>query len=67
MRRSSTWNRLPPLDPKDKGAYSQLAIAYRRKGNPELATAMLAILNKLNEEERKGSGRERLQMVEDHN
>ena len=54
------------LDPKDKGAYSQLAIAYRRKGNPELATAMLATLNKLNEEERQGSGRERLQMVEDN-
>jgi Flp pilus assembly protein TadD len=53
------------LDSKDKGAYSQLAIAYRRKGRPELVRAMLATLNKLNEEERQGSGRQRLQLVED--
>jgi Flp pilus assembly protein TadD len=54
------------VDPKDKGAYSQLAIAYRRMGKPELAAAMLATLNKLNDEERKGNSRERLQIVKEN-
>jgi Flp pilus assembly protein TadD len=40
------------LDPKDTTAYAQLAIAYRRKGKPEMASAMLAALNRINEEER---------------
>jgi len=52
------------LDPKDKSAYSQLAVAYRRKGKPEMATTMLTALNKLNEEERIEAGhRKRLHMV----
>lgn len=51
------------LDPKDKAAYSQLAIAYRKKGKPELASAMLASLNKLNDEDRKGERRLRLTMA----
>jgi tetratricopeptide (TPR) repeat protein len=41
------------LDPKDKGACAQLAVAYRRKGKPELASAMLATLKQLNEDEPK--------------
>ena len=52
------------LDPKDKATYSALAIAYRREGKPELANAMLATLNKLNDEERKGNPRQlRLRVV----
>jgi Flp pilus assembly protein TadD len=54
------------VDPKDKGAYSQLAIAYRRMGKPELAATMLATLNKLNDEERKGNSRQRLQIVKEN-
>ena len=46
------------IDPKEKGAYAALAIAYRRKGQPESATAMLATLDKLNEAERKGNPRQ---------
>ena len=53
------------LDPKDKSAYSQLAIAYRRQGKPELASSMLATLNKLNDEDRNEAGhRKRLHIVE---
>jgi Flp pilus assembly protein TadD len=51
------------LDPKDKAAYSQLAIVYRKKGRPELASSMLATLNKLNDEDRKGERRLRLTMA----
>jgi Flp pilus assembly protein TadD len=51
------------LDPKEKSAYSQLAVAYRRKGEPELATAMLKTLNQLNEEERTQNKRERIRLV----
>ena len=51
------------LDPKDKAAYSLLAIAYRKKGKSEMATAMLATLNKLNDEDRKGERRLRLTMA----
>jgi len=47
------------LDPKNKAAYSQLAIAYRRQGKTELASAMLATLNQLNDEQRKGEPRQR--------
>jgi tetratricopeptide (TPR) repeat protein len=41
------------LDPKNKGVYLTLAIAYRRMGKPERAAEALASLNRLNEEERK--------------
>jgi len=40
------------LDPKNQAAYSQLAIAYRRQGKPELAQQMLTSLKELNEQER---------------
>ena len=53
------------LDPKDKSAYSQLAIVYRRKGKPEVAKTMLAKLNELNDQARQEEGhRKRLQAVE---
>ena len=53
------------LDPKDKSAYSQLAVVYRRKGKPEMARTMLATLNQLNDQERQQEGhRKRLQAVE---
>src|SRR5205085_3988320 len=52
------------LDPTDKSAYSQLAIAYRRKGKLDVAAAMLADLNKLNDEERVKVGhRKRLHAI----
>jgi DNA-binding SARP family transcriptional activator len=52
------------LDPTDKSAYSQLAIAYRRAGDPAKAGKMLTALNRLNEEERAQAGRrKRLQAV----
>jgi len=54
------------LDPKDKTAYSQLAVVYRRTGKPELASAMLITLNKLNEEDRQQDHRQRLQVVEEN-
>jgi tetratricopeptide (TPR) repeat protein len=50
-------------DPKDKGAYSQLAIVYRRQGKPELASTVLSNLTKLNEEERQGDHTRRLRIV----
>ena len=54
------------LDPREKATYSALAIAYRRKGKLDLANAMLATLNKLNDEERKGNPRLlRLRVVPD--
>jgi tetratricopeptide (TPR) repeat protein len=40
------------LDPKSQAAYSQLAVAYRRLGKPELAKQMLSSLKELNEQER---------------
>lgn len=52
------------IAPKDKTAYSQLAVVYRRTGKPELASAMLDTLNKLNEEDRQGDHRQRLRVVE---
>jgi tetratricopeptide (TPR) repeat protein len=52
------------LDPSDKSAYSQLAVAYRRKGRPQLASTMLAALNRINEDERREEGhRKRLRVV----
>jgi len=39
------------LDPKNTSVYSHLAVAYRRKGNPEQAKAMAAIMAKLNAED----------------
>ena len=39
-------------DPKNQAAYSQLAVAYRRQGKPELAKQMLSSLKELNEQER---------------
>ena len=53
------------LDPKDRTAYSQLAVVYRRTGKPELASAMLISLNKLNQEDRQQDHRQRLQVVEE--
>jgi Tfp pilus assembly protein PilF len=53
------------IDPKDKSAYSQLAVSYRRKGKTELAGAMLRILNKLNEEARMQNKRQRLRILEE--
>jgi tetratricopeptide (TPR) repeat protein len=54
------------LDPKDKSAYSQLAIVYRRKGKPEIVKTMLTKLNQLNDEERQEEGhRKRLRGVEE--
>lgn len=52
------------IDPKDKTAYSQLAVVYRRTGKPDLAGAMLSTLNKLNEEDRQEDHRQRLRVVE---
>lgn len=51
------------LDPKDKAACSQLAIAYRRQGKPELAAAMLSALTKLNDEDRVKETRSRIRLV----
>jgi len=39
------------LDPKDSAIYSNLAAAYRRRGDTARAEEMLAILDKLNKEE----------------
>jgi tetratricopeptide (TPR) repeat protein len=39
------------LDPKNSGIYSNLAAAYRRRGDTAHAEEMLAILDKLNKEE----------------
>lgn len=52
------------IDPKDKTAYSQLAVVYRRTGKPELASATLNTLNKLNEQDREEDHRQRLRIVE---
>ena len=51
------------LDPKDKAACSQLAIAYRRQGKPEMAAAMLSTLTKLNDEDRVKESRGRVRLV----
>jgi Flp pilus assembly protein TadD len=56
--------RAKDIDPKDKAAYSQLAVVYRRRGNPELAGTMLKALNELNEEDRREDHRQRLRVVE---
>jgi tetratricopeptide (TPR) repeat protein len=52
------------LDPRDKTAYSQLAIVYRRTGKSQLASAALATLNQINEQERFDDQRERLRIIE---
>jgi tetratricopeptide (TPR) repeat protein len=52
------------LNPNEKTAYSQLALAYRRRGKPEQAAAMLATLNKLNDEDRRRAGRIRLRAAD---
>jgi tetratricopeptide (TPR) repeat protein len=51
------------LDPAQKAAYSQLAIAYRRIGKTEKAKDMLAILSKLNDEERLEDSRQHIRIV----
>lgn len=56
--------RAKATDPKDKTAYSQLAVVYRRSGKPELAAAMLKTLNQLNEEDRQQDQKLRLHAVE---
>ena len=40
------------LDPENKAVYSHLATAYRRKGKSGHANAMLAMLVKLNDQDR---------------
>lgn len=56
--------RAKAIDPKDKTAYSQLAVVYRRSGKPELASAMLNTLNQLNEEDRHEDHRQRLRIAD---
>jgi len=56
--------RAKAIDPRDKTAYSQLAMVYRRSGKPELASAMLNILNQLNEEDRREDHRQRLRIAD---
>ena len=51
------------LDPSDKAAYSQLAVAYRRQGKPEKAAQILPILAKINEEERERESHGRIRLV----
>lgn len=51
------------LDPQDKAACSQLAIAYRRQGQPQQAAAILAALAKINEEERQKDSRAPTRLV----
>jgi Flp pilus assembly protein TadD len=51
------------LDPKDKAAYSQLAIAYRRQGKSEAATEMLSTLARLNDEDRVKESRDRVRLI----
>ena len=51
------------LDPKEKSAYSQLAVAYRHKGDIQQANSMLKILNQLNDEERTQNKRQRVRLV----
>ncbi len=54
------------INSKNTAVYLQLVIAYRRKGKPELASAMLANLNQLNEEEgKKTPDRHRLRIVKE--
>lgn len=52
------------IDPKDKTAYSQLAVVYRRSGKPELANAILNTLSQLNEEDRHEDHRQRLRIAD---
>ena len=54
-----------PLDPKEKAAFSQLAIAYRKKGEQPLAARMLRILSQINEDEMRNFHRERFYVVKD--
>ena len=55
------------IDPKNTAVYLQLVIAYQRKGKPELAAAMRAELNRLNEEEgKKTPNRLRLRIAEEN-
>lgn len=53
------------IDPKDKTAISQLAVVYRKTGKADLAGAMLANLNKLNEQDRQDDQRQRLRIVDE--
>lgn len=53
------------LDPNDKAVYSQLAVAYRRKGENSRASAMLAMVNKLNDEERSRESHNLLRIVKE--
>jgi tetratricopeptide (TPR) repeat protein len=55
--------RAKTIDPKDKTAYSQLAVVYRRSGKPDLAGTMLKTLNQLNEEDRQQDQKLRLHVV----
>ncbi len=54
------------LDPQDKAAYSQLAMAYRRQGKAAMATAMLSALAKLNDEERAKDSRGHMRIVREN-
>lgn len=54
------------IDPRNNAVYLQLVIAYRRQGKPDLATAMLAKLNQLNQDDGKlKPNRRRLRMVQE--
>jgi Flp pilus assembly protein TadD len=47
-------------DPKDKAAYSQLAVVYRHLNRTQDAESALATLNQLNQDERKNDHRLRM-------
>jgi tetratricopeptide (TPR) repeat protein len=51
------------LDPNDKSVYSQLAAAYRRKGDDARVAEMLGIVNKLNDQERQREMRNLVRIV----
>jgi len=51
------------LDPNDKAVYSQLAAAYRRKGDDQQTSAMLNMVTKLNDEQREREKRKLLRIV----
>jgi tetratricopeptide (TPR) repeat protein len=44
------------IDPKEKSAYSHLAIAYRRVGQPDKAKEMVSFLRDINDQERTDPG-----------
>lgn len=53
------------LDPGEKAVYSNLATAYRRKGDPDKVAAMLAMVKKLNDDERAHNYRDLVRIVKE--